>query len=271
MKRKTNLLILITFLCLSCNSKDKRNYEFSSELKNTEIPEFVFIESGDYTIGSPENEKNRWPKGEEDIRTVQTEGFYISTTEITEDDYYSVMEIDAIYDRYKYLPVVNVSWMDAVIYCNKRSLKEGLTEYYIIPEKDNLKMSDIGKNENSNGYRLPTIDEWEIACRAGGRTAYYTGKKIAAEQANYKSTGRKSVASYEPNSFGLYDMSGNVDEWCWKNKWFTMRKGGSWHSEKMYYLRSSAVIFSDEFEKNDYTGFRVVKNINCDLVLVTKK
>ena len=55
-------------------------------------------------------------------------------------------------------------------------------------------------------------------------------------------------------------MVGNVSEWCWKNDYFTMVKGGSWQSEYMHYLRSSAVVFSDEFKKNDYTGFRVAKN-----------
>lgn len=222
--------------------------------------EFAFIEAGTYTIGSPVGEADRWPKGEEDIRNVTTGGFYISRTETTEKEYYSVMNPMAELDSAENLPVANVSWLDAIYYCNARSRLEGLEEVYRFPVKEKMTMLDVAADFSANGYRLPTIDEWEIACRARTRTPYYTGRKITEKQANYNSTGRMPVTSFPPNPFGLYDMSGNVDEWCWRNEWFTMTKGGSWHCKKMTSLRSSSVTFSDEFEKRDYIGFRVVKN-----------
>ncbi|MCR5313578.1 MAG: formylglycine-generating enzyme family protein [Bacteroidaceae bacterium] len=251
MKEKLLIILLICVFFVSCSNKRKLNLNQS---------EFVYIEPGVYTIGSPVGEYGRWPKGEEDIRKVKTSGFLISKTEITEEQYYSVVDSDYASDSYSNLPVVNISWLDAIRYCNIRSSNEGLLEVYNIPKKDDVTLKDITINKNASGYRLPNIDEWEISCRAKTRTPYYTGKKILHTEANYNSDGRMSVASFPPNKFGLYDMSGNVDEWCFRNDFFALYKGGSWKSSKMTFLRSSSIGFSDEYEKNDHTGFRIIKN-----------
>ena len=251
MKVKSLIIVVTCILSISCS--EKRNKDFAKS-------EFVFIKPGTYKIGSPLGEKGRWPKGEEDIRAVKTSGFYISRTEITEQEYYSVVDSSKCESASGNLPVVNVSWLEALQYCNLRSRQEGLQEVYDIPAKDNIELKDINIIQGANGYRLPNIDEWEIACRAGSRTPYYTGKSISSKQANYNSSGRMAVASFPPNKFGMYDMCGNVCEWCYKNEYFAMYKGGSWNSSDIQYLRSGSVGFTDANTKNNYTGFRIAVN-----------
>jgi formylglycine-generating enzyme required for sulfatase activity len=141
------------------------------------------------------------------------------------------------------LPVESISWYDAIEFCNRRSRLEGLTPAYTstIDEErsnqnnpvkgDKLQWVEIRTwtwNKNANGYRLPTEAEWEYACRAGTTTPFHTGNNITTDQANYngnhpynnnaKGVYRKKtweVGSGAPNAWGLYDMHGNVEEFCW--------------------------------------------------------
>lgn len=126
-------------------------------------------------------------------------------------------------------PVVNVSWHDAVAYCNWLSKKAGKPGYYRIEGSTVTPL-------NNGGYRLPTEAEWEYACRAGSKTAYHFGEDLemlirygnVADQSRRSMLGASSsvagydghattsaVGSYAGNGFGLRDMHGNVCEWCW--------------------------------------------------------
>lgn len=222
----------------------------------------VFIKAGKYKLGSPVGEQYRDPKGEEDIRTVTLSAFYISPYEVTEGQYYSLMNPDFVYNKNDNYPVVDVSWHDAVLYCNRRSEKEGFEPAYTVVPRDNGHL-DVIWNRAANGYRLPTIDEWEAACRAGTRSKFYTGRKVTKKHANFQSEGRRPIGSYEPNKYGLYDMMGNVSEWCWKDEkyGFLNFKGGSWIDTDNL-LRSSCVVYAsnNDITKN-YIGFRVVRNV----------
>lgn len=207
-------------------------YETEWEQNAMEIPdEFVFIQGGTFEMGSPKTEA--WRSADEVQHSVTVSDFYMSRYELTQKEYQSVMGVNPSNFSGDDLPVENVSWLDAVVYCNERSTAEGLDcAYKIIGQ-------NVSWDRSANGYRLPTEAEWEYACRAGTTTPFYIEESPSAEQANYyghypyeienhyfsqESLTVKPgqyrqttlpVGSFDPNPNGLYDMYGNVSEWVW--------------------------------------------------------
>lgn len=204
--------------------------EISNTLNN--LPEnFVLISGGTFRMGSPEDEA--WRSEDETQHTVTVSDFYMSIYELTQAEYQEIMGENPSNFPGDDLPVENVSWMDAVRYCNARSEKEGLTPAYTIEGQT------ITWNRSADGYRLPTEAEWEYACRAGTSTPFNTENSISAQESNYYghypyeiednyfSQGNLTtkpgeyrqttvaVDSFSPNSWGLYNMHGNVSEWVW--------------------------------------------------------
>ena len=165
-------------------------------------------------------------------------------------------------------PVENVSFIEAVLFCNKRSIKENLTPCY------DTKMWACDRSKN--GFRLPSEAEWEYASRAGSTTAYFWGKKFSSKYCWYSGNSEKAphpVAMVKPNRFGLFDMSGNVWEWCddrynadrleklshWELGPKTL-KGGSFSSSPEL-LGSAIRDGGDPLGKSNGVGFRCVRNL----------
>ena len=157
--------------------------------------QFVMIPPGEFMLGSSPDE--RWRHDNEFKHRVRiSRSFLLGTTEVTQKEWLSVISANPSYFKGDDLPVDSISWKEAVEYCHRLSDKEG------------------------RRYRLPTEAEWEYACRAGTSRAFYTGDSIGANQANLTTMGGSytgqtlPVGSFPANPWGLYDMHGNVREWC---------------------------------------------------------
>lgn len=139
-----------------------------------------------------------------------TKNFFITTTEITQKLYRIVTRTNPSSEIGDNLPVNNIEWLDAVIFCNKLSKIQKLDTAYRISG------ADVLWDTNANGWRLPTEAEWELSCRAGSTNDFYSVNLNDIAWFNDNSGNRmKPVASKLPNDYGLYDMSGNLWEWCY--------------------------------------------------------
>jgi formylglycine-generating enzyme required for sulfatase activity len=230
-------------------NRTRRQAEFfTHDLGGGAILEMVSIPGGTFRMGSPNTESGRYDR-ESPQHLVTVQPFFMAKYAVTQAQWKAVtafpkingdLNPDPSYFKGANRPVENVSWDDAVEFCARLSQKTG------------------------RNYRLPSEAEWEYACRAGTTTPFHFGETITPDLANYDGNyiyasapkgiyceQTTNVGSFPPNAFGLYEMHGNVWEWCaepshdnyagapsdgsvWEsggneNRRYRMRRGGSWH------------------------------------------
>ena len=215
--------------------------------------DMALIPSGKFTMGSPITEAGRFDN-EIQHQVTLTKDFYMGIYQVTQEQYMAIIgsnpsnfsesnSMPAAEDEVSLMrPVETVSWYDALVFCNKLSIKEGLTPAYSIngvtnpdiwgpvPTSDNATWNAVVIVAGSTGFRLPTEAQWEYACRANTTTAFndgndsYTDATLVGQVAWYRSNsetyqiygrGTHEVGKKNPNKWGLYNMHKNVLEWCW--------------------------------------------------------
>ena len=286
---------VISGLIYVMNKQDENGNETNNlgSTNNAELTnDLILINGGTYLMGSPETEMQR--ETDEVQHEVTVSDFSIGRYEVTQKEYEEVMGENPSDFEGENLPVENVTWYDAIEYCNKLSEKERLTPVYTIDGEN------VSWDRSANGYRLPTEAEWEYAARAGTTTPFNTENSISDEEANYyghypygieenyftqenleTEPGQYrqttvEVDSFAPNKWGLYNIHGNVEEWCFDyygaydlentdnpsgptTGTLRINRGGGWNDYAKH-LRCAYRASTTPDQKMSNIGFRVVRN-----------
>ncbi|MBN2329938.1 MAG: formylglycine-generating enzyme family protein [Candidatus Omnitrophica bacterium] len=239
----------------------------------------IRIPAGAFLMGSPVGEPRR-STDELQHFVKLTKDFYIGKYEITQAHYEAVTgENPSFFLNQPNYPVERVNWYDCVEFCNRLSEIKGYKTVY--------NLGILSADWSADGFRLPTEAEWEYACRSGAPTAFYWG-----EDSNYteidlyawydlNSNGRlHEIGLKRPNAWGLFDISGNVWEWC--HDWYGLYdvndatdprgmaagdirvwRGGNWGDEAMYCRSASRDGWKPQ-SADQYLGFRIVRTAESD-------
>jgi formylglycine-generating enzyme required for sulfatase activity len=234
------------------------NFPAQEDIVEKDI-ELIFIPPGEFTMGTPENESGR-QRDESPLHKVTIKSpFYIGKFEVTQAQYESVMGTNPSKFKGNDLPVDSIKWCEAVEFCRKMSELTG------------------------RKYRLPTEAEWEYACRASTKTTFFWGNDFDDSYCWYReNSGGTShpVGQKKPNAWGLYDMCGNIEEWCgdwykesYKSKEYEIdpqgpsrgrlrvRRGGCWQHPIIPCLRSGNRFYFEPDERSNQIGFRIVREV----------
>ena len=248
--------VLVSALCLtSCGN---------SGSKMIEIPEMIEIPGKDFKMSATEITQKQYEK----VMGENPSWFKLSNGYLKDGEKKQLKNTSNN-------PVEKVSWYDAIYFCNKLSKEKGRTPVYAVdgntdvttwnytPHQESKIEGEITQDLTANGFRLPTVGEWRYAAR-GGQNYTYSGSDNLDEVGWYgKNSGYRThpVAQKKANGYGLYDMSGNVWEWCWDV--YPDRSDYHYDCGGSYRYRDSCceVSYRDGWNasnQDDFVGFRIV-------------
>lgn len=194
--------------------------------------------------------------------SVNIKPFLLAKFPVTQDIYFEIIKETPSTFTGNRLPVETVSWKEAVIFCNLLSVKWGLNTCYSL----NGDKEEIIFNQTANGFRLPMEAEWEYACKAGTSEIRYGKLDEIAWYKNNSEQRSHKVGQKKPNAWGLYDMLGNVWEWC-SDLYDTevygsyrIFRGGGWCDEERSVMATTRRRSHPLKFKIDDLGFRIARN-----------
>ena len=214
--------------------------------------EMLWVHPGSFNAGSPKSEIGRLDREKLKEKKIHL-GFYLGKYEVSQVQWESVMGMNPSKFKGANRPVENISWEDAVKFCEK------LTQIELIE----------ARLPNGFSYQLPLDAEWEYACRAGTTTAYFWGDLPVQENANYEfenSTGQTTdITSFLPNPWGFFNVHGNCWEFCadipGENTVYRYARGGSW-VDNSDFMRSAYRYEVQRDSKNYSLGLRIALKVS---------
>ena len=268
------VLILSILMGVSCGKPGKSAAREPEVIETKSGVEMVLIPAGWFEMGTDGGNANESP-----VHEVWVDSFLMDRFEVTQEQYVSLVGSNPSHFRGDENPVDTITWADAALYCNFRSRAEGLQPCY---DEDTAECDFQAK-----GYRLPTEAEWEYACRAGSYKERFFGSD-ERKLRNYAWYAENSlerthpVGQKQPNPFGLYDIYGNVAEWCndvYSEDYYKVSsarnprgpeegdlqvlRGGAWNSEaddcRSAWRKGEEFGFVDACIAQDSMGFRCVR------------
>jgi formylglycine-generating enzyme required for sulfatase activity len=277
---RISMFIIIILFLLSCGKKED---SILKTIKKTPPSDYILVHGGTFQMGG------KFGGFEERIHRDSVNTFAICNHEVTRVEWLKVMgdnKLDSL--KSPNCPVEKVSWYDVVKFCNLKSTAEGLTPVYSIkgttnptewgevPTSYSTIWSSVICEWSANGYRMPKESEWRYAASGGNKSLgnYYSGSNDINEVAWFDdNSGLQShnVMTKKPNELGLYDMSGNVWEWCWdwivnKNcgpdggNVYVFKEGGNYGCNAEG-CKGGIICYMNPFYHEYYFGIRLCRTI----------
>ncbi len=266
-------LILLVYILLAFNISKAYPADLRTEI--IQGIKLITIPAGTFLMGTKDTDHD-WFSHSRPVHEVRLDSFQLSVCEITQAQFEKVLGYNpSLMKGDDSRPVDQVSWFDAAAFCNKLSELAGLMPCYDIRNRTCI--------FSRNGFRLPTEAEWEYACRAGTNTKYYTGNDEGSlDRAGWYRTNSEgtthSVGQKDPNTWGLFDMHGNIWEWCndWQGNYKNYAKenprgpnwgysrvlrGGGWHYPAVGCRSTYRHRAKPEYRLST-VGFRIARSFN---------